>query len=333
MSLCASSSWHRSFGTVVPREVSSTHADPFPSVPSPLARAPIPSKLSFKAEAMHVGASIDLQALARHAACQGRSQHLYRGCLVVGLAQDEAPEALEGPALPPGSYMAAFTFGSVVFFDARDSSSVDSFLKAARECCARGPAPASSRRWAEEFAVVVDPSLKSPSELSPERIALRRFDANNLLVIAQVLAQSVALDAYASAVEAALTRFCEMSRELAGGAKMAGLEQGELLRLVASNNIALADIISKLGVHERFDVAWKTPEYGRVWEFLRGELELEGRFKTLDMKLNFVQDNLKYFLEIIQNRKNNTLEWIIIFLIGAEIGLTLVNMAQHGAFV
>ena len=118
------------------------------------------------------------------------------------------------------------------------------------------------------------------------------------------------------------------------------------------------------------------PPAGKIWEFLRSELEMDGRFKTLESKLNLIQDNLKvlvawqacawagqlartacrrrvqrtmhsqlawqlpaplaantrpaaptrkscclcwlafllppqYFLEILQNRKSDTLEWII----------------------
>lgn len=53
----------------------------------------------------------------------------------------------------------------------------------------------------------------------------------------------------------------------------------------------------------RYDIAWKYVQYGRIWDYLRSELEMDARFKTLDMKLNLVQDNLKYFLEIFQDRK------------------------------
>lgn len=35
-----------------------------------------------------------------------------------------------------------------------------------------------------------------------------------------------------------------------------------LLQLVAENNIVMTDIINKLGVHERFDIAWKHANYG-----------------------------------------------------------------------
>jgi hypothetical protein len=43
-----------------------------------------------------------------------------------------------------------------------------------------------------------------------------------------------------------------------------------LLQLVAENNIVMTDIINKLGVHERFDVAWKHVNYGGCGRWLLG---------------------------------------------------------------
>lgn len=155
---------------------------------------------------------------------------------------------------------------------------------------------------------------------------LRILDLRNLQVVAQVLAQSVALDYYCSHVERTLETFCAMNADMADSANIARVDKAQLLRLVAENNIVMTEIISKLGVHERYDIAWKDVRYGRVWEFLRNELEMENRFETLNMKLNLVQDNLKYFLEILQNRKSDALEWTIIVLIAVEIGLSLYEL-------
>ena len=41
----------------------------------------------------------------------------------------------------------------------------------------------------------------------------------------------------------------------------------------------------------------------------------------LALQLELVQDNLKYFLEIMQNKKSVLLEWVIIVLIAVEIAL------------
>jgi uncharacterized Rmd1/YagE family protein len=44
------------------------------------------------------------------------------------------------------------------------------------------------------------------------------------------------------------------------------------------------------------------------------------------LQINLIQNNVKYFLEILQNRKSDTLEWIIIILIAGEIMLGLYEI-------
>jgi len=39
-----------------------------------------------------------------------------------------------------------------------------------------------------------------------------------------------------------------------------------------------------------------------------------------------MQNSLKYFLEILQNRKSDTLEWIIIVLIAGEICVSMYDI-------
>lgn len=147
------------------------------------------------------------------------------------------------------------------------------------------------------------PDLSSWSQLTPETIALQQLDLKNIQVISQVLAVSVALDYYGALVERMLARFTAINREMRETLSLRGVNNAELLRLVAEGNDLMTDVITKLGVNDRFDIAWKYVQYGRIWDYLRSELEVDARFKTLDMKLNLVQDNIKYFLEIFQNRK------------------------------
>ena len=52
----------------------------------------------------------------------------------------------------------------------------------------------------------------------------------------------------------------------------------------------------------------------------------EDRFKHLEFKLNLIQHNTKFFLEVMHNQKSDTLEWIIIVLISAEICIGLCDL-------
>ena len=46
------------------------------------------------------------------------------------------------------------------------------------------------------------------------------------------------------------------------------------------------------------------------------------------LQLNLVQENVKYFLELMQNQKSDFLEWTIIILIALEIILGLVELVR-----
>jgi uncharacterized Rmd1/YagE family protein len=63
------------------------------------------------------------------------------------------------------------------------------------------------------------------------------------------------------------------------------IRKESLFRLVAQNNILITEIMTKLGLLERSDTAWKYYQYGPIWEGLRMEFELDTRFETLDRKV------------------------------------------------
>jgi len=279
-----------------------------------------------RVEATYVGSSINIYDLIARSECHGHYKRLHKGTVILSLDKNsgEISESMEADGMPLGPYVVATTYGSAVFFNV-GSAEKEEWLNVLRSVAAE-PAPLGEKRYNEEYSMAVVPELPAWSQLEPECIRLQTLDLRNMQVIAQVLAQSVALDFYSAHVERTIETFCSMNLEMAESASIAGVDKQVLLRLVAENNIVMTEIISKLGVHERYDIAWKYVQYGRIWEFLRSELEMEPRFKTLDMKLNLIQDNLKYFLEILQARKSDSLEWTIIILIAVEIVLTLYEL-------
>lgn len=59
---------------------------------------------------------------------------------------------------------------------------------------------------------------------------------------------------------------------------------------------------------------------------LRHEFSIGDRFSKVEHKINHVQSNTKFFLEILNHQKSNKLEWIIIVLIAAEIVLSCIDL-------
>ena len=103
-----------------------------------------------------------------------------------------------------------------------------------------------------------------------------------------------------------------------------------VLSPVAQNNSIFIDMVSKLGIKDRSDTAWNLSQYEDIHEGMKEEFEIYTRFKDIEFKLNLIQQNAKFFLEVLQHQKSNSLEWIIVWLIGLESVLMCIDMSGKG---
>lgn len=272
----------------------------------------------FFARAYYVGNSINLTQLTKQAHKMGYHTYVGKGMVLICAAADTKGKLSEDgcvTGLPLETYVAAYKYGSVVIFNGRDREK--EVLKLCQEFCTEP----TKQHYTEEFPIIVQPDHPAPNDLTPDRIILRQLEFNNIRTLSHVLGQSVALDRYAEVAERMLSNFMHMNSTMKRRGDFKDVKKHKLLSLVAENNMILTDIIAKLGLQERFDIAWKSNQHNEVYEHLREELEIEERFSIVQTKLELVQDNLKYFLEIMQNNKSVLLEWLIIALISAEIAL------------
>jgi len=219
-------------------------------------------------------------------------------------------------------YLVVFKFGSVVFYN-MGFKEREECLKLARTFTSTPLAVPMT----DDYRVVVRPTLSDWASLESDHIVLKRMDINNISVISSVLAQTVALEHYEQKVDGMVEIFSKLNKstELTGDLN---ISKKRLFSLVAENNNTLTELITKLGLLGRSDTAWQYAQYNIVWEGLRQDFELEDRFQDLDYKLNLIQTQVKFYLEILQNRKSDALEWIIIVLISLEICVSLYDMSD-----
>uniref|UniRef100_A0A0R0L705 DUF155 domain-containing protein n=1 Tax=Glycine max TaxID=3847 RepID=A0A0R0L705_SOYBN len=104
------------------------------------------------------------------------------------------------------------------------------------------------------------------------------------------------------------------------------MDKKKLLQLVGKANSNLADVILKVGLFERSEIAWRDAKYAQIYEYLREEYEVAQRFGNLDFKLKFVEHNIHFLQEVLQNRKSDFLEWCIIGLLTIENVLSLYEI-------
>ena len=57
------------------------------------------------------------------------------------------------------------------------------------------------------------------------------------------------------------------------------------------------------------------------------------RFNHIEFKLDLIQQNAKFFLEVIHSQKSNSLEYIIIVLIAFECVLMILEMSGIGGTI
>ncbi|KAL4184460.1 hypothetical protein AMTRI_Chr10g1130 [Amborella trichopoda] len=239
---------------------------------------------------------------------------LFRYCNLPGLEDFTIPSC--------SRYMVVFQYGSAVMFNIGDHE-VDRYLEIVRKH-ASGLLPEMRK---DEYAVVEKPSLETWMQGGHDYIVLKHLDADGIRIIGSILGQSTALDYFIRQVDDMVDEFTDINR----GMEKTGtftMQRKKLFQLVGRSNSSLADVILKLGLFERSEIAWRNANYAQVWEYLRDEYELAPRFASLDFKLKFVEHNIHFLQEILQNRKSDFLEWVIIILISLECVLSVYEIIQ-----
>ncbi|KAJ0398758.1 hypothetical protein P43SY_009826 [Pythium insidiosum] len=228
-----------------------------------------------------------------------------------------------------------FDYGAVVFFNC-DQQLINTLTKHAKRFCQD---VFEMRGHDEELLLVGNPALDKWSNLSDNQITVREIDHINIHVIAGVLAQTVAMEHYERQIEAILSEFEKLNTAVERNGPRGALfgigigdkqterqQHKKLFQIVATNNTLLIDLVSKLRVIDRKrpgDAAWSHTRYHTMWESLVEDFELSERFNNLNFKLELIQHNTKFFLEVLGTHKGERMEWYIIILIAAELLISL----------
>lgn len=223
-------------------------------------------------------------------------------------------------------YIVVFNYGAVVLFNFGENEEYDC-LDVIRQHCSEQCQEAKK----DDFDIIIRPTLEGWCQGGHDKVLLKKLNTDNIRIVGSILGQSVALDHYGRKVDALVTIFSDLNQKMEKTGTFT-MKRKALFRVVATANTTLADVILRLGLLERSDAAWKDANYAVLWEFLREEYELDERFESFDFKLEIIQHNVRFFLEVLQNRKSDTLEWIIILLIAGEICVSFYEIL-HGSGV
>jgi len=159
-------------------------------------------------------------------------------------------------------------------------------------------------------------------------IQLGDFDLPRLQVVADVLAKSVVLGHYETALAQTFDRIEPLATKLQTGARFMH-QSRELLRQIGDVLLIQSKMVGRVEVSEKPELLWEQPQYERLFMRLEGEFELRERHMALERKLELVSRTAETLLDLLQNKRTLRVEWYIVILIVVEIVLTLYELWWH----
>ena len=260
-------------------------------------------------------------------------------CTLVPLSPSSpsTPVVRPSPASPAeqfdvfASYALVFDYGAIVFFNVSESAQLAFFDSLPNR-------PAS--RLKDDYTITLNsaPALQDASPASPtspssplqchfgpDSLHLSSLDCYSVRMIAQILAQTVALEAHEQRTAAMLSEFHALSMRMQATGSLPHSSSAQLVQLLAANNLILTTVLTHLRLLDRSEIAWRYGRYDPLWQGMRHEFEVEPRYETLTVKLRLLHDSNSLFLDVLNHQKSTRLEWIIIALIAIEVVIAVLR--------
>jgi uncharacterized Rmd1/YagE family protein len=214
--------------------------------------------------------------------------------------------------------LAVFSFGVVVLFNC-DDKACSKFVKQA----ARYATDPLEKPNVEEYEVIVDPEKKPGAEFNS--VYVSKLDPDQIHLISEVLAQSVAIDFVEERVERFVTRFEKIYSGLEKDGKIR-VKDIEVRKAIGAGRNIVQYVITQLSLLDKPDTTWEDKDLETLFISMRRMFELEDRFKNVEFRLNFIQDTSELVLDILENKRSVNLEMAIIYLFVIDIALVLYEV-------
>lgn len=210
-------------------------------------------------------------------------------------------------------YVIAYDFGALVFVGVEPGEREKCVANVGAKLTGEPHPPLD-----ESFFLEIVPD--KPIEVRFDRVILPQLDVAAVEIVAEVLAQSVAMDYYAddvAEIEAETDRIAAELRKLGRVAGRVPNFQQFIGLCIATRN----DVISTLALFDKPDATWENEQLDRLWNALRKMLELDDRYRALDAKLRMFQDNLVLLVDLARGRQTFVLEFAVAILIAMEMAI------------
>jgi uncharacterized Rmd1/YagE family protein len=174
----------------------------------------------------------------------------------------------------------------------------------------------------QDYPIRIDPKLSTLFEVMNEVIVLREASTLNLNVIALAISQSVGLEHYEKRLD---TLFSQSRRIVESIHTFSIRHRSHLMQFAKRLALTRHDMVSNLLLLDKPNILWDNEEAELLYTRLAFILELNNRHEIALSKLSQIKEDVMLVMDIINHKKSEFLEWIIIILIGVEIVMGLID--------
>ncbi len=156
-------------------------------------------------------------------------------------------------------------------------------------------------------------------------IALKDLSDHRFLVFSDALAKSVALGRDEREVNSVFDKVEPLAATLARQGRPMR-DRREMLRLIGQALGVQHRVSGRVAVEDKPDVLWDRPDLERLYARLEDEYELKERAQTLQRKIDVIVETVRALTDIIDADRSSRMEFAIVLLILAELGLSLFQI-------
>lgn len=177
----------------------------------------------------------------------------------------------------------------------------------------------------QDYPLRIDSQLNTLFEVTNEAIVLREASTLNLNVIALAISQSVGLEHYEKRLD---TLFLQSRRIVESIHTFSISRRSHLMQFAKRLALTRHDMVSNLLLLDKPNILWDNEDAENLYTRLAFILELNDRHEIALSKLSQIKEDVMLVMDIINHKKSEFLEWIIIILIAVEIVMGIAQFIR-----
>ncbi|MDD3774507.1 MAG: RMD1 family protein [Sulfurovaceae bacterium] len=174
----------------------------------------------------------------------------------------------------------------------------------------------------QDYVIRIDKRLAHPFMITNEEIVLKEASRLNYNIISLAIAQSVGLEKYEKKLD---SLFAKSRNIIETTYKAVGIRRIHLMEFAKHLVLTRHDMVGNLLLLDKPNILWDNEEAEFLYNELAKILELYDRHEVALSKLSQIQEDVMLVMDIINHKRSEFLEWIIIILIAIEIIMGLIE--------